>query len=244
MDMRMIQKFGGTSVQDANRLRRAGELVARAVGEGWQTVVVVSAQGDTTDLLLEKTQALTPCPSPREKDQLLSAGEQISAALLAMELCRRGVPAQSLTGWQAGIHTTGNFGDADITRIDPDGILSLWSRGIVPVVAGFQGIEDGGSVTTLGRGGSDTTAAALAAAVNADLCRIYTDVDGVYEEDPRLYEHATRFTQIGYEQMLTLAENSAQVLHPKCVRIAMEHGIPLEVRSTFTDAAGTRVGFL
>ena len=244
MDMRMIQKFGGTSVQDALRLRRAGELAAKAVGDGWQTAVVVSAQGDTTDILLEKAETLTACPSLREKDQLLSAGEQISAALLAMELCRRGIPAQSLTGWQAGIHTTGTFGDADITHIDPEMILSLWNRGIVPVVAGFQGIEDGGSVTTLGRGGSDTTAAALAAALNADLCRIYTDVDGVYEDDPRLHANAARFTSIGYGQMLALAENGAQVLHPKCVRIAMEHGIPLEVCSTFTDTAGTRVGFL
>ena len=242
--MRMIQKFGGTSVQDALRLRRAGELAAKAVGDGWQTAVVVSAQGDTTDILLEKAETLTACPSLREKDQLLSAGEQISAALLAMELCRRGIPAQSLTGWQAGIYTTGTFGDADITHIDPEMILSLWNRGIVPVVAGFQGIEDGGSVTTLGRGGSDTTAAALAAALNADLCRIYTDVDGVYEEDPRLHANAARFTSIGYGQMLALAENGAQVLHPKCVRIAMEHGIPLEVCSTFTDTAGTRVGFL
>ena len=225
--MRMIQKFGGTSVQDALRLRRAGELAAKAVGDGWQTAVVVSAQGDTTDILLEKAKTLTACPSLREKDQLLNAGEQISAALLAIELCRRGIPAQSLTGWQAGIHTTGTFGDADITHIDPEMILSLWNRGIVPVVAGFQGIE-----------------AALAAALNADLCRIYTDVDGVYEEDPRLHANAARFTSIGYGQMLALAENGAQVLHPKCVRIAMEHGIPLEVCSTFTDTAGTRVGFL
>lgn len=244
MDMRMIQKFGGTSVQDANRLHRAGELVAKAVRCGWQTAVVVSAQGDTTDDLLAKAQGLTVHPCPRERDQLLSAGEQISAALLAMELCSRGIPAQSLTGWQAGIHTTGAFGDADITRIDPEAILSLWARGTIPVVAGFQGIEDGGSITTLGRGGSDTTAAALAAAVNANLCRIYTDVDGVYDRDPRLHGDALRFSQISYQQMLQLAESGAQVLHPKCVQIAMEHGIPLEVRSVFTDGAGTRVGFL
>lgn len=242
--MRMIQKFGGTSLEDTERIQRAAGIAARAVRTGWQTAVVVSAQGSTTDDLAAKAQALTDAPALRELDQLLSAGEQISAALLAIALTRLGVPARSLTGWQAGIHTDGRFTGAEIRRIDPEPLEALWAAGITPVIAGFQGIEDGGSITTLGRGGSDTTAVALAAAARADLCRIYTDVDGVYDRDPRVHRDARRFDSIGYGQMLDLAQGGAQVLHPKCVQIAMEHRIPLEVCSSFTDAPGTRVGFL
>ena len=242
--MRMIQKFGGTSVQDALRLRRAGELAAKAVGDGWQTAVVVSAQGDTTDILLEKAKTLTACPNLREKDQLLNAGEQISAALLAIELCRRGIPAQSLTGWQAGIRTDGVHGNARIQNIDVARIRRQLDAGKIVVVAGFQGVDPEGDITTLGRGGSDTTAVALAAWLKADRCQIFTDVDGVYDRDPRIYSDATRFGQISYAKMMTLIENGAQVLHDRSVELAREHGIPIEVLSAFTGDPGTIVGDL
>ena len=239
--MRMVQKFGGTSLAGPEQLRRAAALVAAAVKDGWQTAVVVSAQGNTTDELIAKAEALAPSPSPRELDMLLCTGEQASAALLAMELNRQGIPARSLTGWQAGIHTTGPFGSAEIACITPRRLLALLERGVVPVVAGFQGVNEDGALTTLGRGGSDTTAAVLAAALEADVCRIYTDVDGVYDRDPRLHPDARRFARISYDEMLHLAEAGAQVLHPKCICAASAHHIPLEVRSTFTDGGGTRI---
>lgn len=239
--MRMVQKFGGTSLAGPEQLRRAAALVAAAVKAGWQTAVVVSAQGNATDELIAKAEALAPSPSPRELDMLLCTGEQASAALLAMELNRRGIPARSLTGWQAGIHTAGPFGNAEITCITPRRLLTLLEHGMIPVVAGFQGVNENGELTTLGRGGSDTTAAVLSAALEADLCRIYTDVDGVYDRDPRQHPDARRFSRIGYDEMLLLAENGAQVLHPKCIRAAKAHHIPLEVRSTFSDGDGTRV---
>lgn len=239
--MRMVQKFGGTSLAGPAQLRRAASIVAAALAEGWQTAVVVSAQGDTTDELIAKAAHIAPAPSPRELDMLLCTGEQASAALLALELNRRGIPARSLTGWQAGIHTTGAFGDSEIGCVTPRRVAELLERGIVPVVAGFQGVNPEGDLTTLGRGGSDTTAAMLAAALDADVCRIYTDVDGVYDRDPRQDPGARRFDRMDYDEMLALAERGAQVLHPKCIRAAKEHRIPLEVRSTFTDEGGTRV---
>lgn len=242
--MRMVQKFGGTSLADARGLRRAAELTGRALEEGFRTAVVVSAQGDTTDVLMEKALELSAHPGGRELDMLLCAGEQMSAALLAMELNRRGIRAVSLTGAQAGIHTTSRFGGAEILEVSPQRVLSLMERGIVPVVAGFQGADAQGELTTLGRGGSDTTAAALAAAIHAGLCRIYTDVDGVYDRDPRRFPAAVRYDHIGYEAMLALADGGAQVLHPKCIELAMRHGLPLEVRSTFSDSGGTRVDAL
>ena len=241
MDMRMVQKFGGTSLADPAALRRAAELTAQAWTEGHRVAVVVSAQGDTTDELIEKAMLLTTKPAPRELDMLLCAGEQMSAALFAMELTRRGIPAVSLTGAQAGIHTTSRYGSAEILDISPQRVCALLEQGTVPVVAGFQGADAQGDLTTLGRGGSDTTAVALAAALKADLCRIYTDVDGVYDRDPRRFPDAHRFASIGYDEMLALAERGAQVLHPRCVQLARDHHIPLEVRSTFTDTPGTRV---
>ena len=242
--MLLVQKYGGTSLADAGRIRAAARRSAELSRQGNQMVIVVSAQGDTTDEMIRRASQLNRRRAVREMDAYLAAGEQMSAALMAMAIGAMGCPAVSLTGWQAGIHTDGNHANARILTVDTGRILRELEAGKIAVVAGFQGVAPDGDITTLGRGGSDTTAAALAAALNADLCRIYTDVDGVYEEDPRLHANAARFTSIGYEHMLALAENGAQVLHPKCVRIAMEHGIPLEVRSTFTDAAGTRVGFL
>lgn len=237
--MRMVQKFGGTSLADPRLLRRAAEIAAQAAREG-QVAVVVSAQGDTTDRLIAQAAEVSPGPAARELDMLLSAGEQMSAALLAMTLAAHGTAAQSLVGWQAGIHTDGRFGGARITDIDPSRVLAAMERGVIPVVAGFQGVS-AGEITTLGRGGSDTTAVALAIALGADVCRIYTDVDGVYDRDPRQCPDARRYARIGYADMLALARSGAQVLHPRCVELAQAHGMPLEVRSTFTDAPGTLV---
>ena len=213
--MRMVQKFGGTSLAEPRLLRRAAAIAAQAA-------------------------EVSPDPAARELDTLLSAGEQMSAALLAMTLAERGTAARSLVGWQAGIHTDGGFGGARITDIDPSRVLAAMEGGVIPVVAGFQGVS-AGEITTLGRGGSDTTAVALAIALGADVCRIYTDVDGVYDRDPRRDPAARRFARIGYGDMLALARSGAQVLHPRCVELARAHGLPLEVRSTFTDAPGTLV---
>lgn len=237
--MRMVQKFGGTSLAEPRLLRRAAAIAAQAAQNG-QVAVVVSAQGDTTDRLIAQAAEVSPSPAARELDTLLSAGEQMSAALLAMTLTARGTAARSLMGWQAGIHTDGGFGGARITDIDPSRVLAAMEGGVIPVVAGFQGVS-AGEITTLGRGGSDTTAVALAIALGADVCRIYTDVDGVYDRDPRRDPAARRYARIGYGDMLALARSGAQVLHPRCVELARAHGLPLEVRSTFTDAPGTLV---
>lgn len=237
--MRMVQKFGGTSLAEPRLLRRAAAIAAQAAQNG-QVAVVVSAQGDTTDRLIAQAAEVSPGPAARELDTLLSAGEQMSAALLAMTLAARGTAARSLVGWQAGIHTDGGFGGARITDIDPSRVLAAMEGGVIPVVAGFQGVS-AGEITTLGRGGSDTTAVALAIALGADVCRIYTDVDGVYDRDPRRDPAARRYARIGYGDMLALARSGAQVLHPRCVELARAHGLPLEVRSTFTDAPGTLV---
>lgn len=239
--MLLVQKYGGTSVGNAERMRRAACRAAALAGQGVQLVMVVSAQGDTTDELLVRGMQVNPHPPRRELDAYLSTGEQMSAALIAMTLAAQGVDAVSLTGWQAGIHTDADFGNARISRIDTASIRRELDAGRVVVVAGFQGIEDGGSITTLGRGGSDTTAVALAAALLADRCVIYTDVDGVYDRDPRKYPDAVRFERIGYEDMLVLAQNGAQVLHDRCIELAQKTGILIEVRSAFTDAPGTLV---
>ncbi len=240
--MRMVQKFGGTSLQDSERLHRAAEIVETARCSGFQVAVVVSAQGDMTDHLIAQAEKINPAPGLRELDALLATGEQQSAALLAMALQRRGVPAVSLTGWQAGIHTNGRFGCAEMERIAPGWVERALDAGAVPVIAGFQGVDGSNNITTLGRGGSDTTAVALAAAIGAELCRIYTDVDGVYDRDPRIFPDAQKFSRIGYAEMLELAQRGAQVLHPRCVELAQQENLPLEVRSAFTDAPGTMVG--
>lgn len=240
--MRMVQKFGGTSLADAGRLRRAAEIIAKAQHDGWQVAVVVSAQGDMTDRLIVKAEEVNSVPALREMDALLSTGEQQSAALLTMTLQQRGIPAISLTGWQAGIHTNGTFGSAKIQQITPDRIIPALKAGLVPIIAGFQGVDSSGDITTLGRGGSDTTAVALAITLGAQVCRIYTDVDGVYDRDPRVFPDARKLSSIGYDEMLHLAQQGAQVLHPRCVELAKGAGLPLEVCSAFSDAPGTRVG--
>lgn len=239
--MLIVQKFGGTSLGNPELIRNAAAKTVALLRQGAKVVTVVSAQGDTTDALLQQAQAIRPQAAGRELDALLAAGEQMSAALMALAIREQGGNAVSLTGWQAGIHTDREYGNARILRIDPAPIRRELEAGNAVAVAGFQGIDDSGNITTLGRGGSDTTAVALAAALGADVCRIYTDVDGVYDRDPRKYPDAVRFDRISYARMLALARGGAQVLHDRCVELAMTHRVPLEVRSAFTEGPGTTV---
>lgn len=240
--MRLVQKYGGTSLADRTCIYRAAERAAKLAKQGHELVLVVSAQGHTTDELLAKAREIDPEARGRELDTCLGAGEQISAALMALALINSGCPAISLTGSQAGIQTDGVFGNGKILHIEPIQIQRAWAAGVIPVVAGFQGEGQDGSLTTLGRGGSDTTAVALAAAVQADTCQIYTDVDGVYDSDPRKNPNAGKYDHISYAQMLVLARNGAQVLHLPSVELAMKHGVPIEVLSAFSDAPGTKIG--
>ena len=240
--MLIVQKYGGTSVADPACIHRAAARSAQLYREGARVVTVVSAQGDTTDLLLKKAMEISPEASGREMDAYLSAGEQLSAALMAMAVEAQGVPAVSLTGWQAGIRTNSVFGNARVLRVDAGRLTEELDAGRVVVVAGFQGLDPLGNITTLGRGGSDTTAVALAAALKADECRIYTDVDGVYDRDPRKTPNARRFDRIGYDDMLNLARGGAQVLHDRCVELAKQTGTRLTVCSAFSDTPGTLVG--
>ena len=242
--MRIVQKYGGTSIGNTALLQKAAARVAQLVRQGNQVVVVVSAQGDTTDRLIEKALQVNRRGSNREMDAYLSAGEQMSAALMAMAIGALGCAAVSLTGAQAGIQTDSVHGNAAITTVDTSRIGQELAEGKVVVVAGFQGISKAGNITTLGRGGSDTTAVALAAYLKADICQIFTDVDGVYDRDPRHYADALRFGRISYEKMLRLIENGAQVLHDRSVCLARDHGITVEVLSAFTGAPGTLVGDL
>jgi aspartate kinase len=205
-------------------------------------VVVVSAQGDTTDDLIHKAAELAPNAGAREMDAYMAAGEQLSAGLMAMALGDMGCDAVSLTGWQAGIRTDDTHGNARIQDIGCGRILRELDAGKIVVVTGFQGIDSQGDITTLGRGGSDTTAVALAAWLGADRCQIFTDVDGIYDRDPRIHPDALRFSRISYDQMLSLAQNGAQVLHDRCITLAKEHNIQVEVLSAFTDTPGTLVG--
>ena len=240
--MLIVQKYGGTSLADARRIQQAASRIAGLAMQGCRMVVVVSAQGDTTDEMIQRSQQVNPRGSVREMDAYLSAGEQMSAALMAMAIGALGCPAVSLTGTQAGIQTDGLHGNARIVAIDTDRIHRELAAGNVVVVAGFQGAADSGDVTTLGRGGSDTTAVALAAWLKADRCQIFTDVDGVYDRDPRKYPDAVRFGRISYGKMLRLIENGAQVLHDRSVELAREFGIKVEVLSAFTGNPGTIVG--
>lgn len=242
--MLMIQKFGGTSVADAACIRNAARHLVEAAREGYQVVAVVSAQGDLTDRLLEKIGAITDNPSARESDACVSAGENISAALLAMAVEAMGHPAISLSGWQAGLITDSHYGNARIRFMQGGRIRRELLAGKIVVVAGFQGVDGVKNITTLGRGGSDTTAVALAALMEADRCVIFTDVDGVYDKDPRRYADAEKYEVIGYEEMLALCAQGAQVLHDRSVELARDHGIRIEVRSAFRDEPGTIVGLL
>ncbi len=240
--MLIVQKYGGTSLADGARIMAAARRAAELAHEGHQVVVVVSAQGDTTDMLIEKAAQINKRRAAREMDAYLAAGEQMSAGLMSMAIGAMGCASVSLTGWQAGIHTDGIHGNARITSIDTARIRRELEAGKVVVVAGFQGVDPEGDVTTLGRGGSDTTAVALAAYLKADKCQIFTDVDGVYDRDPRLFADAVRFDRIGYDKMMALIENGAQVLHDRSVEFAREYGIQVEVLSAFTGKSGTVVG--
>ena len=237
----IVQKFGGSSVADAQKLRRVASIVGRTYKSGKAVVVVVSAQGDTTDELLEKAAQVNEAPFSREMDVLLSCGEQISIALLAMALNKDGVPAVSLTGWQAGVKTAGEHSNADIIGIDTGRIMKELSENKVVIVAGFQGINGSGDITTLGRGGSDTSAVALAAYLDASVCQIYTDVDGVYDKDPRKFSDAVKYENISYSEMKQLAQSGAKVLALKSVETAEKHNVKVEVLSTFSENKGTLV---
>lgn len=242
--MLIVQKYGGTSLGDTERLRAAARRVTGLARQGNRVVVVVSAQGDTTDLLIAKAAQVNRRGAAREMDAYLAAGEQMSAGLLAMAIGAMGYPAVSLTGWQAGIRTDGVHGNAKIQAVDVSRIRQELDRGKIVVAAGFQGVDPEGDITTLGRGGSDTTAVALAAFLKADKCQIFTDVDGVYDRDPRLFPDATRFGRLTYDRMVGLIENGAQVLHDRSVEFAREYGIRVEVLSAFTGEPGTIVGDL
>ena len=237
----IVQKFGGSSVADRDRVMNVARIVAKTHADGNDVVVVVSAQGDTTDELIAKAGEITHDASQREMDMLMSAGEQISVALLSMALSSIGCQAISLTGWQAGFHTDRAYTRARIKRLDCERIESELSRNRVVVVAGFQGINKNDDITTLGRGGADTSAVAIAAALHADLCQIYTDVDGVYTADPRLVPNARKLPQISFDEMLELASLGAQVLNNRSVELAKKYSVELEVRSSLTDVPGTIV---
>ena len=240
--MLIVQKYGGTSLGDAERIRAAARRVTELARQGNGVVVVVSAQGDTTDMLIQKAAELNRRRALREMDAYLAAGEQMSASLMAMAIGALGQSAVSLTGWQAGIRTDGVHGNARIVHIDTGRIRRELDAGKIVIVAGFQGMDPEGDITTLGRGGSDTTAVALAAYLGADKCQIFTDVEGVYDRDPRVFPDAVRFSSISYEKMMALIENGAQVLHDRSVEMARKHRIPVEVLSAFTGAPGTIVG--
>ena len=240
--MLIVQKYAGTSLQDVTRMQAAARRVAGLAEQGAQVIAVVSAQGHTTDELISAAEAVNIRGSAREMDAYLSAGEQMSAGLMAMAIGALGVPAVSLTGWQAGILTDSVHGNAKVLELRGNRIRQELDKGNIVVVAGFQGVNNQGDITTLGRGGSDTTAVALAAFLQADLCQIFTDVDGVYDRDPRRFPGATRFGRLSYEKMLQLIASGAQVLHDRSVEIARDHGIRVEVLSAFTGAPGTVVG--
>lgn len=237
----IVQKYGGTSVGTPERIKNVAERVKKSVNAGNQLVVVVSAMGKTTDELIDLARAVTNQPNEREMDMLLTTGEQISIALLSMALQAIGVHAISMTGWQAGILTEAVHGKARIRQIDPNPIRNELRKGKVVVVAGFQGITEHGDITTLGRGGSDTTAVAIAASLQAERCEIYTDVEGVYTTDPRIVRAARKLKTISYDEMLELANLGAGVLHPRSVECGKRFQVPILVGSSFVEEEGTLV---
>ena len=237
----IVQKFGGSSVADADKIRNVARIITEQYRKGHSMVVVLSAQGDTTDDLIEKAQEINPRGSKREMDMLLSTGEQISIALCSMAIEAMGYQVISLTGWQAGMRTDSGYGAARIKNINTERIRAELDKNRIVIVAGFQGLNKYDDITTLGRGGSDTSAVALAAALHADLCQIYTDVDGVYTADPRFVTGARKLSEITYDEMLELASLGAQVLHNRSVEMAKRYNVNLEVLSSFTNQPGTKV---
>ena len=237
----IVQKFGGSSVADADKIRNVARIITDTYQKGNRVVAVLSAQGDTTDELIDKAAELNPAASKRELDMLLSTGEQISCALCAMAIEGMGFPVVSLTGWQAGFRTNSGYGNARIKRVQGERIRAELDKRRIVIVTGFQGLNKYDDITTLGRGGSDTSAVAIAASLNADLCQIFTDVDGVYTADPRLVPTAHKLDEITYDEMLELATLGAQVLHNRSVEMAKRYGVNLEVLSSFSGKPGTKV---
>lgn len=237
----IVQKFGGTSVADANKIHRAARRAVRAKLAGNQVVLIVSAMGNTTDRLVKLAWQVTQRPSKREMDMLLATGEQVSTALMAMAIHETGYEAVSMTGAQIGMLTTGDFSRARIHSIDTRRLRDALDRGVIVIVAGFQGVDADFNITTLGRGGSDTTAVAIAAALDAEVCEIYTDVDGVYTADPRIAPNARRIDNISYDEMHELASLGAGVMHPRSIEFAKKFGVIVHVRSSLTDAPGTMI---
>ena len=235
----VVQKYGGSSVTDADALKRVAARIVETKKAGNDVVVVVSAMGDTTDELLDLASQVTSNPPAREMDILLTAGERVSMALLAMAVSELGVPAHAYTGQQAGLRTDNQYGKASIVGIVPERIARDVKDGAVAIIAGFQGVNENNDVTTLGRGGSDTTAVALAAAMHADVCEIYTDVDGLFSADPRIVPSARRVQSLDYEETLELAGQGAKILHLRAVEFARRYNVPLHVRSSFSDLEGT-----
>ncbi len=237
----VVQKYGGSSVRDAERVMNVANRIVEEYQKGNNVVVAVSAQGDTTDDLIEKAKEINPSASKREMDMLLATGEQISISLLAMAIEKLGFPVVSMTGWQAGVMTNSNYGAARIHKIDTERIQTELDKRRIVIVAGFQGINKYGDITTLGRGGSDTSAVALAAALHADVCEIYTDVDGVYTADPRIVKDAKKLDDISYDEMLELASLGANVLHNRSVEMAKKYNVKLAVKSSLNKVEGTYV---
>jgi aspartate kinase len=238
----VVQKYGGSSVADADGIKRVAQRIVATRKAGHSVVVVVSAMGDTTDELLDLAAQVSPLPPGRELDMLLTAGERISMALLAMAIANLGLEARSFTGSQAGVITDSAHGKARIIDVTPGRITGALADGAIPIVAGFQGVsQNSKDVTTLGRGGTDTTAVALAAALEADICEIYTDVDGVFTADPRIVRTARRIPWISYEEMLEMAACGAKILQLRCVEYARRYGMPIHVRSSFSNRTGTTI---
>lgn len=242
----IVQKFGGTSIASRDLRIRVGEIIRSTRDEGYAVVVVVSAMGRkndayATDTLINLVTDTNPNPAPRELDLIMACGEQISGVMLSAQLATMDIESQFLTGPQAGIVTDGNFGNAHIRYINPKKIMECLSQGIVPIVAGFQGMSEEGELNTLGRGGSDTTASALGVALNAEFIDIFTDVEGVMTADPRIVQNARLLDEVTYNEICQLARDGAKVVHPRAIEIAMQKGIPLRVRSTFTESVGTLV---
>ncbi len=238
----VVQKYGGSSLESAERIRRVAERIVETKKQGHEVVVVCSAMGDTTDELLDLAQQVAPAPPARELDMLLTAGERISNALVAMAIHSLGAEARSFTGSQAGVITTEAHGNARIIDVTPSRVRQALDEGVIVLVAGFQGVsQDSKNVTTLGRGGSDTTAVALAAALEADVCEIYTDVDGVFTADPRIVPDAQKLDQVSFEEMLEMAACGSKVLMLRCVEYARRYNVPVHVRSSYGDRNGTYV---
>ena len=236
---RIVMKFGGTSVANEERIERAASLVIAEIRRGKQVAVVVSAMGKTTDDLLALANGLNAKAQRRELDMLLTTGEQVTASLLAMAISAKGIVANSFTGWQAGLRTESVHGNARIEKVDAEKVVATIESNAVAVIAGFQGIDEQGELTTLGRGGSDTSAVAIAIAINATVCDIYTDVEGVFTTDPRLIENARKIPEISYDEMLEIANLGAGVLHPRAIEFAKNHNLPLRVRPSHVEGEGT-----